>query len=156
MEAVVSVIMSVFKEPQEYLKHSIDSILTQSFKDFEFIIICDNPSDKNICNFLKVYKSIDYRIKLVINPTNMGLTKSLNIGLKLASGKYIARMDADDICMHERLYKQVAYLENNPEISVCGTNRYYIVNDKVVKKYNILFEKNGDIRIPLLCLGQFL
>ena len=73
----------------------------------------------------------------------MGLTKSLNIGLKLASGKYIARMDADDICMHERLYKQVAYLENNPEISVCGTNRYYIVNDKVVKKYNILFEKNG-------------
>ena len=105
MEAVVSVIMSVFKEPQEYLKHSIDSILTQSFKDFEFIIICDNPSDKNICNFLKVYKSIDYRIKLVINPTNMGLTKSLNIGLKLASGKYIARMDADDICMNDYISK---------------------------------------------------
>lgn len=56
MEAVVSVIMSVFKEPQEYLKHSIDSILTQSFKDFEFIIICDNPSDKTYAISLKYTK----------------------------------------------------------------------------------------------------
>ena len=117
----ISVVMSVYKEPLDWLHQSIDSILGQTFKDFEFIIICDNPKGKESIALLKDYSNQDNRIKLLFNEDNIGLTKSLNKGLAVAKGKYIARMDADDISMPERLEKQFCYMESHPEVIVLGT-----------------------------------
>lgn len=118
---MVSVLMSVYNEPLDWLKQSIDSILTQTFTDFEFIIINDKPDRLELAEFLKQEASNDYRIKIHTNPGNIGLTKSLNIGLKLCKGKYIARMDADDISLPTRFEKQVDFLEKNGNIGIVGS-----------------------------------
>lgn len=116
---VVSVIMSVYND-KKYVSVAIDSILNQSFKDFEFIIINDGSTDKTL-EILNDYERKDSRIVL-INQENKGLTKSLNIGIKKAKGKYIARMDSDDISHPQRLQKQIEFLENNQEYGLVGTN----------------------------------
>ena len=117
----ISVIMSVYKEPTEWLCQSIDSILNQTFPDFEFIIICDNPEYNDGIKKLKDYAVKDCRINLIFNEENIGLTKSLNKGLKVSKGKYVARMDADDISLPTRLEKQYEYMENHPDVIVLGT-----------------------------------
>jgi glycosyltransferase involved in cell wall biosynthesis len=113
----VTVLMSVFNG-EKYLREAIDSILNQTFKDFEFLIINDCSTD-GTAEILGSYH--DPRIRIVYNEENIGLTKSLNKGLKLAKGEYIARMDADDISLPERLQKQVEFLDTHPEIGVLGT-----------------------------------
>lgn len=118
----LSVIMSVYNEPIDWLKQSIDSIFNQTYKNFEFIIICDNPNYKECIAILKEYEINDNRVRLIFNDKNIGLTKSLNKGLKIAKGKYIARMDADDISLPERLEQQLNYLETHPSVDVCGCN----------------------------------
>lgn len=112
----ISVLMSVYNEPLDWIKQSIDSILMQTFSDFEFIIINDKPDRLELANFLEEAAGKDIRIKVHTNPENIGLTKSLNVGLKLCTGKYIARMDADDISLPERFARQVAFMDENPEI----------------------------------------
>jgi len=112
----ISVIMSVYNG-QKYLKHSIESILNQTFKDFEFIIINDYSID-NTQKIIESYK--DQRIILINNRKNLGLPKSLNIGLNKSSGKYIARMDADDISLPHRLEAQYNFLEKNKQIGLIG------------------------------------
>ena len=108
----ISVIMAV-KNGGAYLENAIKSILCQTFGDFEFIIINDASTD----NTEKIIKSVqDERIVLLTNEKNIGLTKSLNIGLETARGKYIARMDADDISLEDRFQKQYQYLEEHPEV----------------------------------------
>lgn len=119
--------MSVYNG-EAFLKEAIESILNQTFDNFEFIIINDNSGDSSL-DILTSYK--DRRIKLINNETNIGLTKSLNKGLKVASGKYIARMDADDIAYNYRLEKQYNFLEHNNEIGVLGTQA--ISNGKFFK-----------------------
>lgn len=118
---IISVIMSVYNEPLDWVQESIDSILQQTFKDFEFIIINDNPQNQNLYYFLVENQSKDNRIVLINNETNIGLTKSLNKGLEKAKGEYIARMDADDISTPERFEKQISFLTCNPIIGICGT-----------------------------------
>lgn len=114
---VVSVLMSVYGGKQ-YLGQAIQSVLDQTFKDFEFIIIDDGSRDES----LKMIRSFqDPRIVLIENKVNQGLTKSLNVGIAKAKGKYIARMDADDISSANRLEKQVQFLEENQEIWAVGT-----------------------------------
>ena len=112
----VSVLMSAYNE-EKYISEAIDSILSQTFSDFEFIIIDDGSSDSTV-NIIKSYK--DKRIKLIENEKNLGLIKSLNKGLDLAKGEYIARMDADDISVVDRFQKQVDFLDKNPEYILCG------------------------------------
>lgn len=114
--------MSVYNEPLSWLKEAVDSIKAQTFSDFEFIIINDNPKCKNLEEFLACEARNDSRIRIHTNPDNIGLTKSLNIGLRLCSGKYIARMDADDIAIKTRFEKQVAFMEKHADVIVCGTN----------------------------------
>ncbi len=109
--------MSVYNG-EEYLREAIDSILNQTFGDFEFLIIDDGSRDNSL-EILKSFK--DKRIRIIENKKNLGLIASLNKGLKLAKGKYIARMDADDIALPERFEKQFDFMEKNPEIGVCGT-----------------------------------
>lgn len=103
---LVSVVMAIYNEPVEWMRQAIDSILYQSFKDFEFIIINDNPIRVENKEILDEYSAKDSRVIVVLNEENIGLTKSLNKGLAIASGEYIARMDADDIAMPERLRMQ--------------------------------------------------
>lgn len=108
-----SVIMATYKESIECLKQSIESIINQTYNDFEFIIILDNPDNKEHIAFINDYVCKDERIKFYINDKNMGLTNTLNRGLKLAEGKYICRMDADDISELYRMDHQKKYLEEN-------------------------------------------
>jgi glycosyltransferase involved in cell wall biosynthesis len=117
----ISVVMSIFNEKEDWLIGSISSIINQSFKDFEFIIINDNPNKELNDHMLDKFRLTDSRIIIVNNNENLGLTKSLNIGFKKARGKYIARMDADDISLPERLARQFDFMENNKEIVACGS-----------------------------------
>jgi len=113
----VSVVMSVYNG-ELYLKEAIDSILNQTFTNFEFIIINDASTD-NSRAIIENYN--DERIRLLDNYNNQGLPQCLNQGIRIANGKYIARMDADDISLPERLEKQVKFMEENLDIGVCGT-----------------------------------
>ncbi len=113
---LVSVVMSAYNA-EKYIKEAIDSILGQTFTDFEFIIINDGSTDGTL-KIIKSYK--DPRIVL-ISRKNKGLVASLNEGIERARGKYIARMDADDISMPERFEKQVEYLESHPEVGVVSS-----------------------------------
>ncbi|MEO1350628.1 MAG: glycosyltransferase [Cyanobacteria bacterium J06635_15] len=110
---IVSIIMTVYNG-SPYLEESVKSVLIQSFNDFEFIIIDDCSTD-NSWDLLSNYAISDRRIRLLRNRQNMGLTKSLNRGLHLAQGKYIARQDADDVSLPTRFEKQIAWLESHPE-----------------------------------------
>ena len=147
---IVSVLMSVYNEPKEWLISSINSILNQSFSDFEFIIINDNPTRPINSIVLNSYAISDSRVKIFENKSNIGLTKSLNKGLKLAEGKYIARMDADDISLPDRFFKQVTFLDSNKEYVVCGTNFIKINKFKKKKKTVKLPESDTEIRNRLV------
>ena len=114
----ISVVMSNYNTPINYLKESIDSVLNQTYSYFEFIIIDDGSTDDSL-EFIKSYD--DPRIKLIVNEENIGLTKSLNKGLDVAQGEYIARMDPDDTCYPERFEKQIEYMREHPDTIVCGT-----------------------------------
>ena len=143
---VLSVLMSVYNG-EKYLNLAVDSILKQTFKDFEFIIINDGSIDRTR-EILESYQ--DERIVL-IHQENNGLTRALNKGLSLAKGEFIARMDADDSCKPERLEKQVAYLREKPEIVLLGSNCFNVdgegtligqsdlPTDAVQIKWNLLF-----------------
>lgn len=121
---LVTVLMSVFNS-EEYLKAAIDSILSQTFKDFEFIILDDGSTDGSI-KIIQDYASIDQRIVLIQNDTNLGLAASLNKGILAAKGRYIARQDADDLSAPTRLAKQIEFATKNPELDVIGANCYVI------------------------------
>ncbi|MEL6787439.1 MAG: glycosyltransferase [Cyanobacteria bacterium J06607_15] len=116
----ISVLMSVYNG-SAYLQESIESILHQTYSDFEFIIIDDCSTDKSAAIIAK-YAQKDRRIKLITNQTNIGLTKSLNKGLTLAQGEYIARQDADDISYPARLEKEVLVLEKSADIGLVSCN----------------------------------
>lgn len=119
----ISIVMSVYNA-EKYLSQAVDSVLNQSFSDFEFIIIEDCSSDNSL-QILKEYEKKDSRIKLIQKPENKGMQgfiENLNIGLKEAKGRYIARMDADDISHPNRLEKQVSFLDKNPDIFMVGSS----------------------------------
>lgn len=101
---LISVIMSTYNEAEKELETSINSILGQTYSNIEFIIINDNPSNKKLCEFL--YSIMDSRISILNNEKNYGLVYSLNRAWKYAKGDIIARMDADDISLNDRLEKQ--------------------------------------------------
>ncbi|MEE9339089.1 MAG: glycosyltransferase [Methylococcaceae bacterium] len=114
---VISVLMPVHNG-ESFLSESIESILNQTFDDFEFLIIDDGSTD----NTLEIIKSYtDPRIRLLSNKNNIGLVASLNSGIDAARGRYIARMDADDICRLDRLEKQIGFLDSRPEYGLVGS-----------------------------------
>lgn len=130
-----SVVMSVYNEKIEWLKQSIDSILHQTFTDFEFIIVIDNPHYEEGIKLLIDYSTSDSRIILLFNESNIGLTKSLNKGIREAKGKYIVRMDADDVSIIGRLAKQIKFMDSHPDIVASGTAAYKW-KDNHLKKLN--------------------
>lgn len=113
----VTVLMPVYNGGK-YLNEAIESILNQTFTDFEFLIIDDGSTDNSV-QIIQSYQ--DYRIRLECNETNQRLIFTLNKGIDLAQGEYIARMDCDDISLPERLAKQVDFLDTHLDVSLCGT-----------------------------------
>ena len=114
--------MSVFNG-EKHVNSAIKSILNQTFRDFEFIIIDDGSKD-NTLKVIKEYAKIDNRIKVIRNLTNIGLTKSLNKAIKLSKGEFIARQDTDDISLPNRLEKQIEFLQKNPDCALCGSDMF--------------------------------
>ena len=110
---LVSVVMSVYNEPVDYVTKAIESILNQTWENIEFIIVMDNPSNAELGELIKSYGAQYNNIFIMENEKNMGLPYSLNRAISKASGKYIARMDADDISFPERIEEEVLFLKKN-------------------------------------------
>jgi len=150
----ISVIMSVYNG-EEYSEESIKSILSQSFKNFEFIIVDDGSFDRTPM-ILKDWAKKDSRIKIITNKENIGLTRSLNKAIKIAQGEYIARQDADDISMSERLEKQFEFLEKHDEIKILGTFSYGINQRGEILRKNISSVSFQEIKKSLIKRNPFI
>ena len=149
----ISVLMPVYNA-EKYLKDSVNSILNQTFTDFEFIIIDDCSTDKSL-EILKNFANMDKRIRLFTNSDNLRICKTLNKGIDYANGKYIVRMDADDYSYPERLKIQYHFMESNPDFVVSGG--YIEVCDENLKsikerKYKL---NNEDIRKNMFFFNPF-
>ncbi|RAS79919.1 glycosyltransferase [Priestia endophytica] len=126
----VSIIMGIYN-CEKYLSESIDSILNQTFRDWE-LIMCDDGSKDNTLNIAQNYRNqYPEKIKVIKNKKNMGLNYTLNRCLSIASGEYIARQDGDDIALYDRLEKEVTFLDNNHDYALVGTDM-------------VLFDDRGD------------
>lgn len=118
----ISVIMGVYNQKdRQMLQDAVKSILNQTFSDFEFLIYNDG-SDKESSNYIREVAELDSRIVLIEASENKGLAFALNTCIEQARGKYIARMDSDDISKPERFMRQYLFLEEHPEYEWCGTN----------------------------------
>ena len=114
----ISVVMPVYNTNVPMLRRAVESILNQTFQDFELLII-DDGSTNDCAAYLDALN--DPRVRILRNETNLGITKSLNIGFRAAQGKYIARMDSDDVSLPDRFEKQFAFMEQHPDVIVCGS-----------------------------------
>ena len=132
----VSIIMSVYNG-EKFIEETIESIFKQDYKNFELIII-DDASTDNTAEIVNSFK--DDRIIFVKNKINMRLAHNLNTAIKLSSGKYIARIDADDIFLKKRLVEQVKYMESNPDILVLGGYAKQFGNENKLLKYPLSYE----------------
>ncbi|WP_249029451.1 glycosyltransferase family 2 protein [Tannockella kyphosi] len=116
----LSVVMPTYNETREQIIDSIESILNQTYTDFEYVIVCDNPNNKEVTDVLEEYKIKDNRIVIVMNEKNMGIPYSLNRGVEVSKGQYIARMDADDYSFPNRFMIQMDLLEKENVDLVCS------------------------------------
>lgn len=130
----ISVILPAYNAAR-FLAEAIESILNQTFKDFELILINDGSHDQTK-DIMLSYKEKDARIVILDNDGNRGLSYSFNHGIEMARGKYIARMDADDVSLPNRFRKQVSYLERHPKISILGSSMIQI-NEKGDKMFTL-------------------
>lgn len=124
---LVSVVMATYNEPVNFISDSINSILNQSYSNFELIIVDDSTKPETISKIDEL--ATDSRVTVIRDVNRMGFVKALNIGLKTAKGKYIARMDGDDISTPDRFSLQVSFLEQNPKYSVLGGAMNIMNND---------------------------
>lgn len=149
MQIKVSVLMPVLNGDLTHLGLAIDSILYQSFEHFEFVIV-DDGSNEQTKQCLADYANKDSRIVLLSNNQNIGVGKSLNLGIKVAKGKYIARHDADDIAHKNRLEKQFEYMENNAHLAMsCTAVNHIDMQGKKVGGYGVS-ERSEDLAAELL------
>jgi len=145
----ISVIMSVYNG-EKHLPRAIDSVLEQTFEDFEFIIVNDGSTD----NTPKILGSYSDKRIYVINQENMGLTRSLNEAIELPRGAYIARMDADDISLPDRLLYQVDFLDGNEDVCLLSSSYYVIDESGTVKLRVSAIAEDGIIQTGLLATNS--
>lgn len=120
-----SVIMPLYNTDSRFLSKAIESVLNQTYSDFEFIIVCDKPTDK--CDSIaKEYAKKDKRIIILENLSNVGVAKTLNVAIRNSKGEYLIRMDADDVCSNDRLECLSKYIEKHPDVDVLFSNCDYI------------------------------
>jgi len=148
MNPEITVLMPVYNG-EKYVGKAIESILIQSFKNFEFLIINDGSTD-NSQMIINSYN--DPRIVLINNKKNIGLVGSLNLGIKLSKGEFVARMDADDISLSSRLSEQLCFLKCNKNIGVCGT---WVRVIGCTKKVNKLPLHDDEIKYYMLFSSPF-
>ncbi|MDP8306115.1 MAG: glycosyltransferase family A protein [Candidatus Chlorobium antarcticum] len=141
----VTVLMPVHNG-QQHLREAIESILKQSFTDFEFLIIDDGSTDGSTA-IVKTYN--EPRIRLIANTENQGTVHVLNQGIQEAKGEYIARMDADDISLPQRLEKQVRFMDSRPDIGISGAGMRLIKKGKL-KNTRTQPEQDKELKITLL------
>jgi glycosyltransferase involved in cell wall biosynthesis len=139
----ISVLMPVYNV-QNYVSEAVESILNQTYSDFELLILDDCSTDKTADVISQFH---DKRIRYHRNETNLGLSENLNVGIRISKGEYLARMDGDDISMPTRLEKQVAILDKHPEIGICGTSFQFFGtrNDTIIQP-----KQYDDIKIKML------
>lgn len=146
--------MSVYNTPEDVLQEAIDSILLQTWKDLEFIIV-DDCSNEPIQAFLHYIAQKDKRIVLLRNQTNSGLARSLNLAIGQSRGEFIARMDSDDVALLDRLEKQVAFLREFQDVDVLGTEALLLTPERKYRKMrrrpNLPWQIQG--RLPYGCQG---
>ena len=140
--------MSVYNG-ETYLKESIESILNQTYKNFEFIIVDDHSSDNSLSTILSFD---DSRIVVIRNTKNIGLAASLNKALKIAKGEYIARMDDDDISLPERIEKQIQFMDSHSSCGVLGTYAELFGSKTGFRKHA---SKSDELKIRTLFSCQF-
>lgn len=137
---LVSVVMSVYREPIEFITKSIESIIHQTYTNLEIIIVLDNPNYKEAELLIHNFSKNDDRITFMVNEHNEGLTKCLNKALLLTKGDYIARMDADDISDRTRLFEEFEYLkQNHLDLVGCQVRRIDSTGRVVEKCTNISY-----------------
>lgn len=142
----VSVLTPIYNTNPEHLQEMIESILNQTFKDFEFLILNDSPENKEIEKIVLKYAKKDKRIKYSKNTKNIGITPSRNKLIKMAKGEYLAVFDHDDISVPTRLEKEVKYLDENPYVGiVSGWLQYFGCDDNIWKTP----ELDTDIKVML-------
>lgn len=147
----ISVVMAVYNG-MPYLKDAVQSILGQTYKDFEFIIIDDASTDSS-WEYLKSLK--DRKVKLIKNEKNLGLASSLNKGIKAAKGDYIARMDADDISLPQRFEKQINFFKDHDDYILVGSQVMWVdKNNSSISGFDVHL-KDEDIRRKLIARNQF-
>ncbi len=143
----VTVLMSAYNSAS-FILEAVESILKQTWTDFEFLIINDGSTDNSV-DLVRSFS--DERIKLILNDKNIGLTASLNRGINIAKGKYIARMDADDIAEPNRLSSQVDFLEKHPEIGILGSP-CLLFNNTPANTSSIYHVPDNDLEIRWISL----
>jgi glycosyltransferase involved in cell wall biosynthesis len=147
---LVSVIMSVYNAGS-YLSQAIDSILSQTYKNFEFIIVDDGSTDDS---YATINKYSDKRLKVFHNK-NQGLQKSLNFGISKATGKYVARMDQDDVSAPQRIEKQVRLLEKNSQIAILGTSFSLIDERGKLINHSYHLDRPEDLKLEFFTRNPF-
>lgn len=150
---LVSVVMAAYNS-ERFIGEAIESILDQSYDNFELIIVNDCSKD-NTWNIIKSYSKTDRRIKIFQNKKNLGGCKTLNKGMLLGKGKYLAVMDNDDISYSRRLEKQVNLLEKNPKIGIVGGGIEIIDENGTIQSKRKYHLKDSEIRKHLFHFSPF-
>lgn len=135
----ISILMSIYNESINQIEASIQSVLDQTFTDFELIVVVDNPSGIEYVDLLRAYSKKDKRIKYLLNDSNIGLAMCMNKAFGISSGVYIARMDADDVSVPNRLSKEIKLLESGFD---CVFSNYDIIDEN-----NKVISSDGSIKL---------
>lgn len=156
MSKKISILMSTYNEPLSWIDDSINSIIQQTYSNFEFIIICDNPKNTDLVGFLNQKSTEDDRIKLVFNDKNIGLANSLNKAFKISNGDFIARMDADDISKPNRLEIELKYLEEENLDFVSSNVDIIDENSQCIKQANLIGYEGENLKKVLSVVNVFM
>lgn len=138
MNPLLSVLMPAFREDEAIFTTALNSVLSQTFTDFELVLIVDDPYNFDLIKLIKHYAQKDSRIIVIVNSENVGLANSLNRAISFARGKYCCRMDSDDIAYPNRFERQIAEIENNDldlvgsKVDVIGDNGEFLYSSTVI------------------------
>jgi glycosyltransferase involved in cell wall biosynthesis len=130
----VSVVLPAYREAILVLTRSVRSVLNQSHRDLELVIVVDDPANQTKIDACRAFMAQDRRVSLVVNPGNLGVWASYNVGIRHARGEFVAIQDSDDVSLPHRLERSLAYLRANPEVDVVGASLAYTdqATDKVI------------------------